>query len=276
MYKDRFVVIVENDESDWNDRAGEQYHFPKMYRHILTPGTPVIYYKGYLTKPKYRTRRLADEAHYFGQATIGTISRDPNSAKGDLYAKIVDFQPFLVPVLAKEDGNFLEHVPQKQAKNYWRKGVRKIDQDVFKLIVAKGGLGKTSDRSNWSLSESPAPYESGTEGRSKKMYSTVYERRPELRIAAIQHHGLNCVACDFNFADIYGDYAQGIIHVHHKIPLSQVRSEHDVNPKTDLVPVCPNCHAVIHRRTQYTLSIEELRAMIKARKVNADDLPPPE
>lgn len=32
-----------------------------------------------------------------------------------------------------------------------------------------------------------------------------------------------------------------------------------VNASTDLNPLCPNCHAMIHRRKQAILSVEDLR-----------------
>jgi 5-methylcytosine-specific restriction protein A len=48
--------------------------------------------------------------------------------------------------------------------------------------------------------------------------------------------------------------------VHHVVPLSSIGKEYVVNPKTDLVPVCPNCHAMIHRKSPPFL-IEELRAL---------------
>jgi len=39
-----------------------------------------------------------------------------------------------------------------------------------------------------------------------------------------------------------------------------------VNPETDLVPVCPNCHAVIHYAKDLTLTIEQVRALVSGRR----------
>jgi 5-methylcytosine-specific restriction protein A len=36
----------------------------------------------------------------------------------------------------------------------------------------------------------------------------------------------------------------------------------EINPETDLIPVCANCHRMIHRRHDEVLSIEELKAII--------------
>jgi 5-methylcytosine-specific restriction protein A len=49
--------------------------------------------------------------------------------------------------------------------------------------------------------------------------------------------------------------------VHHLIPVSKLGEGYRINPKTDLVPLCPTCHGVAHRRTP-PWTIEELREMI--------------
>ena len=98
------AVIAENDESIWNDETGVVYHFPRRYRSILVPGTQVIYYKGKLLDRAYAKQRLSTKPHYFGVACIGKIESDPDSLKGDLFAKIENFQPFERAVLAKEGG----------------------------------------------------------------------------------------------------------------------------------------------------------------------------
>jgi hypothetical protein len=48
----RYVIITENDESQWDDKTGISYHYPNKYVNVLAPGTRVIYYKGKLQKEK--------------------------------------------------------------------------------------------------------------------------------------------------------------------------------------------------------------------------------
>ncbi|MBI7240155.1 restriction endonuclease, partial [Pseudomonas aeruginosa] len=43
-----------------------------------------------------------------------------------------------------------------------------------------------------------------------------------------------------------------------------------VNPETDLVPLCANCHAVVHRRRDRTLSVDELKGLVRGRWVCAE------
>ena len=59
--------------------------------------------------------------------------------------------------------------------------------------------------------------------------------------------------------------AAGLIHVHHCKPLSEIQEGYEVDPIKHLIPICPNCHAVIHRRKPpYT--IEEVKGFLKKAK----------
>lgn len=87
-----------------------------------------------------------------------------------------------------------------------------------------------------------------TEGATRQVTVNVYERNAEARAICINYYGLNCSACGFNFAETYGDTGEGFIHIHHIKPLSKIRKGYKLNPMNDLRPVCPNCHAIIHRR----------------------------
>ncbi|MEG1241999.1 MAG: HNH endonuclease, partial [Oscillospiraceae bacterium] len=61
----------------------------------------------------------------------------------------------------------------------------------------------------------------------------------------------------------YGEVGKNFIHVHHKIPLNEISEEYVVDPVNDLIPVCPNCHAMLHRKiNDKYLSIEELKAIV--------------
>lgn len=101
-----------------------------------------------------------------------------------------------------------------------------------------------------------------TEGKRSTSTTTRPERDPQNRLDAIRIHGLKCLVCGFDFAKEYGEWGAGYIEVHHLNPLGEVGEEHEVNPKTDLAPVCANCHRMIHRRRGTTLTLDELRAML--------------
>jgi 5-methylcytosine-specific restriction protein A len=67
-----------------------------------------------------------------------------------------------------------------------------------------------------------------------------------------------------NFESTYGEIGRGFIHIHHLKPISTVGGEYSIDPNTDLVPVCPNCHAMMHQR-ETPFTPEELRERIGGR-----------
>jgi 5-methylcytosine-specific restriction protein A len=100
------------------------------------------------------------------------------------------------------------------------------------------------------------------EGASRKIVVNTYERDPRARKACIDHHGTACFVCAFDFGVFYGELGRGYIHVHHVIPLSEIGERYVVDPIHDLRPVCPNCHAMLHKHTD-ALTIEDLKIVLK-------------
>lgn len=100
------------------------------------------------------------------------------------------------------------------------------------------------------------------EGQRTQVFVNRFERDRRARDLCIKHHGSICGVCEFNFELAYGELGKGFIHVHHKTPLSEIGENYQVDPVKDLVPVCPNCHAMLHRRTP-PLSLQELMSMLK-------------
>lgn len=100
------------------------------------------------------------------------------------------------------------------------------------------------------------------EGATKTVSVNSYERNSKARLACIAHYGWQCQACQLNFDDRYGIRGKEFIHVHHVRALHEIGEEYEVDPINDLRPVCPNCHAMIHRQKPY-LTIEELVEILK-------------
>lgn len=99
------------------------------------------------------------------------------------------------------------------------------------------------------------------EGSNIPIFGSRVERNPRARRACLEYHGTTCCICGFDFKERYGTLGEDFIHVHHVKPLSASDGEHEVCPRDDLRPVCPNCHAMIHRNGQ-NRSIEEIRALL--------------
>jgi len=110
--------------------------------------------------------------------------------------------------------------------------------------------------------ELPVPNNILVEGAKKQVIINAYERNQEARNKCIDFYGYNCSICEFNFEKVYGDLGKSFIHVHHIKPLSEISQEYEVDPIKDLIPVCPNCHAMLHR-TIPAISINELKIFLK-------------
>jgi len=106
------------------------------------------------------------------------------------------------------------------------------------------------------------------EGNPVCVELTRYERDRGARAECLDYYGHRCSVCDFDFPAAYGEVAQEMIHVHHLVPIAEVGATYALDPVRDLRPICPNCHAVIHkRRPPFTL--EEVKAMLNRAKASA-------
>ena len=97
------------------------------------------------------------------------------------------------------------------------------------------------------------------EGALQEKHLTYHERNPQLRRICIEIYGWKCIACGFDFQEKYGDLGKEYIEVHHLFPISQTEGEHNVDPEKDLVPLCANCHAMIHRLKDKEMTVKALK-----------------
>ena len=89
-----------------------------------------------------------------------------------------------------------------------------------------------------------------------------YEQDPDARRACIAHHGTSCAACGFSFEQKYGEIGRDFIPVHHLVPVSQLGSSYELDPISDLIPLCANCHAMAHQGVGTPRTVAELRRII--------------
>lgn len=105
------------------------------------------------------------------------------------------------------------------------------------------------------------------EGARISIYVNRYERSRANRDACIRYNGTRCRVCQFDFGSIYGPMGAGYIEVHHLTPVSSFGISRSVDPRHDLVPLCANCHAMVHRRNPpYTP--DELRELLYKVKID--------
>lgn len=97
------------------------------------------------------------------------------------------------------------------------------------------------------------------EGAKKQITVNAYERNRKARNICIKKYGYKCFACGFDFEKKYGIIGRDFIEVHHIKPLHKINESYCIDPIADLRPVCPNCHAMLHKAN---ITIEELKAIL--------------
>lgn len=128
------------------------------------------------------------------------------------------------------------------------------------------------DRTKWHfvdlprISVAPVPAEDLDvvqllEGKAKQTLRASRERNPEARRRCIDWNGTKCKVCKLELHAVYGEIGRGYIHVHHVRQIAAATEERIVDPRKDLVPVCPNCHAMLHQRTP-PISVKELASVV--------------
>ena len=176
------------------------------------------------------------------------LEPEPNDAGGDrLWSAL--FEGFRHP-----DGRFA-----------WR-----LHRGLAAAMEAAGRVDPADERPEPLPDEWPdAPARpSGTgvlEGTVRQITVNAYERSPANRRAGLAVRGTACAACGFDFGRSYGPPGEGFIHVHHLAPPAAAAGALEVDPAADLVPVCPNCHAMPHRgpgRQAEPRTVDELRALL--------------
>jgi 5-methylcytosine-specific restriction protein A len=112
------------------------------------------------------------------------------------------------------------------------------------------------------VAEESGAYETFSEGTPTQITQTRYERNKDARLKCIKHYGgPTCIVCNFNFEKKYGIVGKDFIHVHHLTQISEPGKEHRIDPVNGLVPVCPNCHSIIHKR-KVPYTIEEVKQFV--------------
>lgn len=90
-----------------------------------------------------------------------------------------------------------------------------------------------------------------------------FETDPEIRLKVLKQQGMSCGICGFNYENYYGDAGRGYIQIHQIIEDELKMDEFDVDH--DFIPICENCHGIIHRNKDNNLSVSELKQIIHIR-----------
>lgn len=140
------------------------------------------------------------------------------------------------------------------------------EKAVLQVMGWVGHPRRRGNRGTLVADADPAAVESaiaaGLEARKERWHRRS-ERNPRLAKDAKRYHGLTCMVCGFNFIDRYGEVGDGFIEAHHLTPFSELdgRPTH-LDPRTDFIVACPNCHRMLHRRTP-PLAPAELELLLR-------------
>lgn len=134
-----------------------------------------------------------------------------------------------------------------QRQGFRRKDIRQeIEKDYSDIIIEEGALqirlAKQRRRSQ----------------KLKKIVITEFKRN--------NHNRIFCIACGFDFLATYGKHGRDFIEIHHLSPVNEMEisgSRAELESALEkVVPLCANCHRMIHRSKGKMLSIEGLRRII--------------
>lgn len=151
--------------------------------------------------------------------------------------------------------------------------IEQVSVPIWQLLAFKKGSGPSREQiEEWFSGTAPVPgpwhpddvpeHRTYVEGVAKLVEVNAFERNPAARQACIDHYAPICRVCGLDFEDRYGPLGRGFIHVHHEVPLAAIGHGYEVDPIKDLKPVCPNCHAMLHRQ-EPPLSIYALRKLLR-------------
>jgi hypothetical protein len=142
---------------------------------------------------------------------------------------------------------------------------------VDKSLIAQG-FGEESKKSALSAAKQLKFVE---EGQEQSVTQSVRRRSRRLRSYAVAYYSnadgtINCAGCCFEATRVYGYELSGLIEIHHTKPIALAGNT--VKPLReavrDVVPLCPNCHRVVHAKAGQLLAVTELKALVQAKSLN--------
>lgn len=176
-------------------------------------------------------------------------------------------------------GNFLSIDPEHTGEGL--KQGSKLDRDVWSEFWDQphrlARIAETIKLAIQSVKEEkaqyiPTKYEYEEEFPEGKVLTRLHKQKERNRKATeekkkrvlSERQKLECEACGFDFAKVYGNLGYGFAECHHTIPIAKLEPHHKTKLE-DLAIICSNCHRMVHRSNPM-LSIAHLRALIQEHK----------
>jgi 5-methylcytosine-specific restriction protein A len=247
--------------------------------YILRPrGEPGDHTFGIRVTLGWRRLRLEFEPGKFAGALLADMGRADETGRTAFSAVLEDCRARGAQIEFRVNGELLGFDDQRAWDRSWQRLVLLMNKGQLEL-GAEDGEPDLGIVCRWTgrfasaivavlpLEEEEQTFEEGVIGYPEGALATVktnrYERDRRNRAAAISIHGASCHACGVEMGKRYGPIVRGYIEVHHITPVSQLGAGYVIDPARDLIPLCPNCHAIVHRRSP-PFSVDEMRAMLNS------------
>lgn len=161
---------------------------------------------------------------------------------GEWYLRASDEYSLVSKGFEDEDGEEYEDEDQDEQEE---------EEEEEEQEGEDGGIGIEDTGDNPEEQDSDAVSMEGAQRVRLRNHRQRESRLREKKIAeALQRDGGRLICrvpgCGFDYVERYGELGRGYAHVHHLAPLSS-RTEDSPTPLEDLIVVCANCHAMIHR-----------------------------
>lgn len=239
------------DTIDWNNKRNNQFKIGDIVYLYCSSPEQKIRYKTEVIKINVAPDEEIDDHEY----SLSTSPEPPSQ-----------FRPFRLKLINKIDSESLnyENLQARGLKGSIRTP-RTLNGELIQYINSFGDKNEKMFNEYDSL-------DNYYEGALKKVYVNRYERDQDAREKCIEVHGCKCSVCGMDFEKMYGEIGRGFIHVHHIVPISSIGEEYQIDPIKDLIPVCPNCHAMLHHGDNgRVLTIEELKWAIDSKRIKRTD-----
>ena len=258
----------------WNPANWEFRDLEKNLNEIRDFGKTTMDWKVQST----RKIRIGDQAYVMrvgdkrpGIFASGTISRLPYPGPyfkdpTQLVPKVdIDFEFFLDPF--KVDYLSLKEIEEKiPSGQFWtphQSGIQIREEVAGKLEQLWNEFTSSNGHRLPDI-----PIHSLFEGTPYQQVIKSYERSSFARELCLAHYSYDCAACEMNFETTYGEIGRRFIHVHHVNEMAVLTTGRYTDPIADLRPVCPNCHAMLHKQKP-AMAIDDLRKILAERKIGS-------
>ncbi|MCY3687609.1 MAG: HNH endonuclease [Gammaproteobacteria bacterium] len=246
--------------------------------YLLRPqGNPADYTFGIRTTLGWRRLQIQFEPGKFAAALLGDMGNADADGRSAFHSVLKDCFSLGATCKLEINGNSFPFDSDKVWTEKWNRIVLSMSKGQLELGTDQGdsdadiicewtGRFTAAIIAILPMEESNDQAESEVVGYPEGAMTTVqtnrYERDRRNRAAAIAIHGTTCNGCGLEMGTRYGSIAAGLIDIHHVTPVSKLAAGYIIDPKRDLVPLCPNCHAVVHRQVP-PLTVNELRKLYK-------------